>query len=163
MDATTISAFGNIANIQADGDVLGGKILAGYDIGSDLTFGNESLLATSNALAQGRSIGRLDIGGIVTSDIIASVNPGNGYVFGDANDANAGAGGAIGLISVQMNTRSPLPDGVAPHAIEAATIADADTTPTTPGIQITVNGFLATLPLVLDNGAPADNVRVRVL
>jgi hypothetical protein len=163
MDRTVLSASGNIGAIGADGDVLGGRILAGYDIGTDMTFGNEDLLPSSAALIAGTSIGRIDITGIVTGDIIASVNPGNGYVFGDANDANVGAGGSLGLISVQENTRSPLPDGIASHAIEAAVIADGDLTPTRPGIQITVNGLLTTLPFVLDNGAGPDNVRVRIL
>jgi len=161
MDNATVSAFGNIGNIEADGRVLGGRILAGYDIGSDMTFGNEDLLASSSALVAGRSIGQIDIVGIITGDIAASVNPGNGYSFGDANDANVGAGGSLGLVSVQLNSRLPLPDGVAPHAIEAAVIADGDLTPTTPGVQIRINGSLRTLPLVLDNFVAADNVRVR--
>ena len=163
MDNTTISASGNIGDIEAGGDVLGSRMLAGYDIGADLTFGNEILTAGSAALAGGRSIGRVDIGGIVTGDIIASVNPGNGYSFGDANDSNVGTGGSLGLVSVQMNLRTPLPDGVAPHAIEAAVIADADLTPTRPGIQITVNGILTNLPFVINNGLAPDNVRVRLV
>ena len=109
IEGSTFSAFGGIGEINVYGAVLAdagspSRFLAGYDIGSGMTFGNQNLGAGSPALQSGQSIGNVSVTGVFAgSDIIASVNPGAGYIFGDSNDSNVGTGGSIGLIVIGAN------------------------------------------------------------
>jgi hypothetical protein len=114
IEGSIFSAFGSIGAVNVFGAVTADSegnpslILAGYDIGKDMTFGNEDLSAGSLALHAGQSVGNVTVSGYFSgSDIAASVNPGAGYVFGAANNTNVGTGGSIGLVSLGAGVTLP--------------------------------------------------------
>jgi hypothetical protein len=171
---STFSAYGSIGDINVYGavlpDVTPSRFLAGYDIGSDMTFGNEVLTAKSVALQGGQSIGNVTVTGYFEgSDIAASVNPGAGYVFGDSsfnasssNDSHIGAGGTIGL--VLLGTDVPVPDGTlfssdhaTQHAIEAKTfmLFNGNSLP-----AVSASGISQDIPTVLYVDDGANDVRI---
>jgi hypothetical protein len=171
IEGSTFSAYGSIGDINVYGSVVAdtngpSRFLAGYDIGVDMTFGNEDLSAISLALQGGQSIGNVTISGYFQgSDIIASINPGSGYVFGDStkaaastNDTNVGTGGTIGFvnigtaISIDGNPFSF--DHATSHAIEAATFTSEDS-PT-----VTAFGDTRDIPVVLYVDDGAGDVRI---
>jgi hypothetical protein len=171
IEGTTFSAYGSIGDINVYGAVLpdeGGpsRFLAGYDIGTDLTFGNEDLTSKSLALQGGQSVGNVTVSGYFEgSDIIASINPGSGYVFGDSNsgtsssnDTHVGVGGTIGFINIGTNVSvdgSPFTfDNATSHAIEAKTFTTTDT-PT-----VTAFGFTTDIPTVLLVDDGPNDVRI---
>lgn len=154
IDHTVFSAFGSIGKISVDGNVTGdsgpSRFLAGYDIGSDLTFGNENLGEGTSDLQPGQHVGDVAVSGnLIGSDIIASVVPGTAGVFGGANDANYGAGGSIGSLNIGFNFEGVphLIDGDATHAIEAKIIGNNP----------------SFIPFLLDNGGSPADVRVTLL
>ncbi len=165
---STFSAYGSIANIYAYGSIVGdahgpSRFLAGYDIGSDMTFGNEDLSTGSLALQSGQSIGNVTATGYFSgSDIAASVNPGAAYVFGDTvtgvsanNNTDVGTGGSIGIISIGMDVPfegTPfVSDHATQHAIEAASFASA---------TVSAFGFTSPLPAVLYVDGGSGDVRI---
>jgi len=171
IQGSTFSAFGSIGAINVYGSVLAdangpSRFLAGYDIGADMTFGNEDLSATSLALQGGQSIGNVTISGYFQgSDIIASINPGSGYVFGDStqaaastNDTNAGVGGTIGYVNIGTEISiegSPFRfDHATSHAIEANTFTSKDS-PT-----VTAFGDTTDIPVVLYVDGGSGDVRI---
>jgi hypothetical protein len=138
VQGSIFSAYGSIGAISVTGEVIGDEFgasmfLAGYDIGSGMTFGNQDLGAKSLALQGGQSIGNVTVTGyFYGSDIAASINPGAGYIFGDSvsgtstsNDTNIGTGGTIGVVQigtgVEYEGNPILSDGTASYAIEANT------------------------------------------
>jgi len=177
IQGSIFSAFGSIGNITVKGAVLPdqgnendipSRFLAGYDIGSDLTFGNENLGANSPDLQGGQSVGNVSITGTFAgSDLIASVNPGSGYVFGDSisgtspdNDSNVGSGGSIGLVSIGTGFSNYIgnpfiSDTAVSHAIEAKTFAlGSNSVP-----MVSAFGSTSTIPVVMTfNGA--NDVRI---
>ncbi|HEX4086339.1 MAG TPA: hypothetical protein VHY22_15600 [Chthoniobacteraceae bacterium] len=164
---STFSAYGSIGDINVYGAVTGdnngpSRFLAGYDIGSDMTFGNEDLSAKSLALQGGQSIGDVTVTGYFEgSDIIASINPGAGYVFGGngSTNTNVGAGGTIGLVTIGSNVTvgsSPfVSDYATSHAIEAANYASDSENPTA-----TAFGYTDYIPVVLYVDGGANDVRI---
>jgi hypothetical protein len=173
IQGTTFSAFGSIGDINVYGAVVPddnpsflpgygigpSRFLAGYDIGSGMVFGTQDLSAKSLSLQAGQSIGNVAVTGFFeNSDMIASVNPGGGYVFGSANNTNVGAGGSIGLVSIGSNVvldANPFTaDQPTSHAIEAANFALGDNTVPT----VTAFGFTSGIPVVLTLGG--SNVRI---
>jgi hypothetical protein len=169
IEGTVFSAFGSIGAINVYGAVvpdntvnpiLPSRFLAGYDIGSDMIFGNEDLSAKSVALQSGQSVGDVTVTGYFQdSDIIASINPGIDYVFGAAANTNIGAGGSIGLVvigaNVSLDGNPFLPDNIAPHAIEAATFALGENE----SPSVTAFGDTHSIPVLLTDGG-AGNVRI---
>ena len=168
IEGSVFSAFGSIGAINVYGAVIAdatgaSRFLAGYDIGSGMTFGNQDLSTGSIALQASQSVGNVDVTGYFSgSDITASVNPGTGYLFGSANASNVGVGGSIGLVNLGSNVSldsTPFKaDYATSNAIEAATFAlgKGATTPT-----VSAFGYTSTLPIVLYvDGGPGD-VRIR--
>jgi hypothetical protein len=171
IEGSMFSAFGSIGNITTTGSVLAdnhgpSRFLAGYDIGQELVFGIQNLATGSTDLNAGQSVGNVTVSGYFEgSDIIASINPGAGYVFGDsssgasaANDSNVGSGGAIGLISIGAGISvdgSPfVSDYATSHAIEAAHFAGG-TNPT-----VSAFGYTSTIPTVLYVDGESGDVRI---
>lgn len=167
IEGSTFSAFGSIGDINVYGAVMAdsngapSRFLAGYDIGSDMTFGNEDLSATSLALQGGQSIGNVTVTGYFQgSDIAASINPSSSYTFGDGNNTNVGAGGSIGFVNIGTNVSidgSPFTyDHATSHAIEAANFAlSEDSSPT-----VTAFGVTAYIPVVLYVDGGSGDVRI---
>jgi len=171
IQGTTFSAFGSIGAINVYGAVTGdeggpSRFLAGYDIGTDMTFGNEDLSAHSLALQGGQSVGSVTVSGYFEgSDIIASVNPGAGYIFGDSvagtsasNDSHVGAGGTIGLINIGANVSldgNPFSfDHATMHGIEAKNFVSSDTP------QVSAFGSTSDIPVVLYVDGGSNDVRI---
>jgi hypothetical protein len=171
IQGTTFSAFGSIGDINVYGAVTGdeggpSRFLAGYDIGTDMTFGNEDLSAHSLALQGGQSVGSVTVSGYFEgSDIIASVNPGAGYIFGDSvagtsasNDSHVGAGGTIGLINIGANVSldgNPFSfDHATMHGIEAKNFVSSDTP------QVSAFGSTSDIPVVLYVDGGSNDVRI---
>jgi hypothetical protein len=172
VQGSTFSAFGSIGNLLITGAVMGDNIapsrfLAGYDIGSDMTFGNEDLTANSAALQGGQHIGNVTVTGFFEgSDIVASINPGSGYIFGDStfgsaatNDSQVGAGGSIGLVNVATQVTGEFGfggDHAASHGIEAKTFAlGSNSTP-----MVGAYGSTSTVPNVIFVDGGSNDVRV---
>jgi len=172
VQGSTFSAFGSIGNLQVTGAVMGdeagpSRFLAGYDIGSDMTFGNEDLTANSAALQGGQHVGSVTVTGFFEgSDIAASVNPGSGYIFGDStfgsaatNDSHVGAGGSIGLINVATQVTGEFGfggDHAVSHGIEAKTFAlGTNSVP-----MVGAYGSTGTIPNVIFVDGGSNDVRV---
>jgi hypothetical protein len=174
IEGSTFSAFGSIGDINVYGAVVAdskgkpSRFLAGYDIGTDMIFGNEDLSAKSLALQSGQSIGDVSVSGYFSgSDIIASINPGAAYTFGDSvagtsadNNTNVGTGGSIGLVNIGYNVPldgSPFSgDTPTAHAIEAANFAVAESTEPT----VTAFGNTSGIPVVLSYTDGGGEVRI---
>jgi hypothetical protein len=162
---SVFSAYGSIGDITTVGSILadeGGpsQFLAGYDIGTGLTFGGQSLAAHSLALQAGQSVGNVSVSGnFEGSDIIASINPGAGYVFGADANTNVGVGGTIGTViigSAFESDGSPfVSDGARSHAIEAANFPGSDGGP-----YVTAFGYNGYVPVVLYVDGGAGDVRI---
>ncbi|MGA3170577.1 MAG: hypothetical protein ABSE62_06145 [Chthoniobacteraceae bacterium] len=163
IEGTIFSAYGSIGDINVYGAVTSDNngssmFLAGYDVGSDMTFGNEDLSATSVALHTGQSVGDVSVSGYFQgSDIIASVNPGAGYVFGADNNANVGSGGSIGTVALGTNVTGAsnpfISDQAESFGIEAATFVGESPT-------VSVYGFTSGIPIVLSFGDAPGSVRI---
>lgn len=171
IEGTTFSTFSSIGDINVYGSIVGdangpSRFLAGYDIGTGMTFGNQDLSAKSLALQGGQSVGNVTVTGFFEgSDIIASINPGSGYVFGDStftsvatNDSSVGTGGTIGLVTIGTNVQSQtnpfVLDHPTAHAIEAANFVSSDS-PT-----VTAFGFTSGIPVVLFVDGGSNDVRI---
>ena len=172
IEGSTFSAFGSIGNISTTGSVIAdshgpSRFLAGYDIGQELSFGIQNLAAGSTDLNGGQSIGNVTVSGYFSgSDIIASINPGAAYVFGDSvsgssanNNTNVGSGGSIGFISIGAGiTQDGTPfvaDYATSHAIEAAHFAATGGTP-----SVSAYGYTSGIPTVLYVDGESGDVRI---
>lgn len=166
IEGSVFSAFGSIGDITVYGTVSNdsngpSQFLAGYDIGTGMTFGGQNLGAKSLALHAGQSVGNVSVSGYFEgSDIIASINPGAGYVFGAAANTNVGAGGSVGFVVIGSAVESDgspfVYDGPRSHAIEAANFAVTDG-----GSQIvTAFGYNANVPVVLYVDGGSGDVRI---
>jgi hypothetical protein len=167
IQGSTFSAFGSIGQINTYGSILAdstgpSRFLAGYDIGTDMTFGNEDLGAKSLALHAGQSVGDVEVSGnFEGSDIIASINPGPGYVFGASTNTNVGSGGFMSFVTIGFDLQSDgspfTSDHATSHAIEAATFAVSSTgsNPT-----VTAFGFTDQIPVVLYVDGSTGDVRI---
>ena len=142
IQGSTFSAFGSIGAINVTGSVTAdsspSRFLAGFDIGPGVTpatvntaFNSVNLTSKSLDLQKGQSIGDVTISGTFQgSDIVASVNPGAGYIFGGAGaqNTNISTGGSIGAISIGTGLNPgdiTVNEGASTsHAIEAASIGD---------------------------------------
>jgi hypothetical protein len=170
---SVFSAFGSIGNISAVGSVTAdthgpSRILAGYDIGADLTFGNEDLSIHSTMLQGGQSIGNVNVTGYFSgSDIAASVNPGSAYTFGDStgsgssiDNTNIGIGGFIGIVElgtdVNLGSSPFVSDHATFHAIEAANFALSKTVVP----QLGAFGYAADIPVVVYVDGGTGDVRI---
>jgi hypothetical protein len=159
------SAYGSIGDITTEGSILadeGGptQFLAGYDVGTGLKLGGQDLSAHSLALHAGQSVGNVSVSGnFEGSDIIASINPGAGYVFGSALNTNVGAGGSIGTVVIGSSLQSDgspfVSDGPRDHAIEAANFPGSDSGP-----YVTAFGYTGYVPVVLYVDGGAGDVRI---
>jgi hypothetical protein len=173
IEGSVFSAFNSIGNINTTGSIVAdthgpSRFLAGYDIGQEMYFGIQNLGPGSTALNGGQSIGNVTVSGYFSgSDIIASVNPGAGYVFGDStsgnstdNNTNVGSGGSIGIISIGAGiTQDGSPfvaDAAASHAIEAARFAIASGTDPT----VSAFGYTSDVPAVLYVDGESGDVRI---
>ncbi len=166
IQGSVFSAFGSIGDINVYGAVLGdesgpSRFLAGYDIGSDMTFGNEDLSATSTALQAGQEIGNVTVTGYFEgSDIIASVNPGAGYVFGSSTNTNVGSGGSIGFVNLATEIASDgspfVGDHATSHAIEAANFATGEDS----SITVAAFNYTSGIPVVLYVDGGSNDVRI---
>jgi len=164
IQGSVFSAYGSIGDITTTGSILadeGGpsQFLAGYDIGTGMTFGGQDLSVHSLALHAGQSVGNVSVSGnFEGSDIIASINPGAGYVFGADTNTNVGAGGTIGTVTIGSALESDgspfISDSAQSHAIEAANFPITEGGP-----YVTAYGYLGFVPVVLDNG-DFGNVRI---
>jgi hypothetical protein len=165
IEGSVFSAYGSIGDITTVGSILadeGGpsRFLAGYDIGTGMTFGGQSLAAHSLALQAGQSIGNVNVSGnFEGSDIIASINPGAGYVFGSNANTNVGTGGSIGSVTIGSALESDgspfVGDGARSHAIEAATFFSGEGGP-----FVTAYGYNGFVPVVLYVDGGAGDVRI---
>ena len=180
IEGTIFSAFGSIGDINVFGAVLPdptpsflqtygigpSRFLAGYDIGSTMMFGGQDLSATSLALQAGQSVGNVAVTGYFEgSDIIASINPGPDYTFGDGTNTNVGAGGlgaggSIGIVNigtaVSLDGSPFVADHNTSHAIEAANFAPGDTTVP----ALTAFGVPGDIPVVLYVDGGSGDVRI---
>ena len=158
---SVFSAGTSIGNVKLTGDLRDVRVLAGYDIGTDMVYGNEDLSPTSTAMKVGAKVGTVTTVGLFERvDIISSVNPGADYNFGGSDDTIVGTGGSIGLIDITVGkTFFVRPDGFGNAGVEATAFADSD--PMVPGTQIVINGNTVTLPLLL--GPDGSSTRFVVL
>lgn len=169
IEGTVFSAFGSIGDINVYGAVVPdsngvrSQFLAGYDIGTSMSFGGQDLSATSLALNAGQSVGNVTVTGyFLGSDIIASINPGPEYIFGGNDNTNVGSGGSIGVVQIGVNF--PLdggtpfaPDAAAPDGIEAANFALSGESSVP---FVTAFGVTADVPVLLLGPDGSGNVRI---
>lgn len=167
-ESSYVIAGGSFGDITIDGNVNNSKFLAGYNLGTDRTFGN-----TGDSINGSQTIGHVSVTGTFTSsDLIASVDPGIGsgdYTWGNSNDSSIGNGT---IASVNLQTASTFNGAVldgnnegfidASHGIEAQYI-NGPSYLTYVGSQATVVNSGALDGQIIDwanNGVTSEDVRV---
>ena len=143
IDSSIFTTGGNVGTVSVTGGISASQILAGVDLGPSFAF-----VTAANG---GASIGDVTLTGkILDSDIVASVLPYNmKFTYGNEQtlqDTNVGAGGSIGVVSIDTSESSPMVQVIAYnnngeiHGIEAKTIAS---------VSIGQNGAVS---IPVDNG-----------
>jgi hypothetical protein len=93
-----IATAGSIGSLTLGGDLTGGEIMAGDDLGSDGAPGGTGSAADTYATA---TIGKLTVKGAATSAVVAAGADPRDATFGNANDRAVDAASRIGLIVVR--------------------------------------------------------------